>query len=81
MKRQASSMAAAGAAVLLGDREPEPAEVGHLLVELLVVELGVVLGELLALLLGAALALAEVADGGDEVALLVGELEVHGAGG
>ena len=70
----------AGAAVLLGDRQAEPAELGHLLVELLVVELGVAVGELLALLGGAALPLAEVADGGDEVALLVGELEVHGGG-
>ena len=39
--------------------------------------LGVAVGEALALLLGAALALAEVADRGDEVALLVGEGEVH----
>jgi hypothetical protein len=66
--------------VLLGDRESQPAEVGHLLVDLGVVVLGVVAGELLALLLGTALALAEVADRGDEVALLVGELEVHGGG-
>ncbi len=72
--------AATRAAVLLGDGEAEPAEIGHLLVDAGVVELGVVAGELLALLLGAALAFAEVADRGDEVALLVGELEVHGAG-
>ena len=38
----------------------------------------VALGELLALLLRAALARAEVADRGDEVLLLVGEGEVHG---
>ena len=43
-------------------------------------EHGVVLGELFALLLGAALAAAEVADRRDEVALLVGEPEVHRAG-
>ena len=67
MKRQASSMRAAGAAVLLGDRDPEPAELGHLAVELEVVVLGVAVGELLALLRGAALARAEVADRGDEV--------------
>jgi hypothetical protein len=66
--------------VLLGDRQPEPAELGHLLVDPLVVELGVAVGELLALLGGAALALAEVPDRGYEVALLVAELEVHGGG-
>ena len=48
---------AAGAAVLLGDRHPEPAELGHLLVEVEVVVDLVAVGELLALLLGAALAL------------------------
>src|SRR5262249_7280878 len=68
----------AGAAVLLRDRQAEPAELGHLAVEAVVVELGPALGELLALLGGAALALAEIADRGDEVALLVGQLEVHG---
>jgi hypothetical protein len=73
MKRHASTQ-------LLGDGEAEPAEVGHLAVEAVVVELGVAVGQLLALLLRAALALAEVADRGDEVALLVGQLEVHGAG-
>jgi hypothetical protein len=41
------------------------------------VELGVAVGEPLALLLGAALALAEVADRGDEVLLLVAEGDVH----
>src|SRR5512132_840692 len=50
------------------------------LLQLGAVELGVAAGELLALLGGAALAPAEVADRGDEVALLVGELEVHGGG-
>jgi hypothetical protein len=44
------------------------------------VQLGVAVGELFALLLGAELPLAEVSDRGDEVALLVGQLEVHGAG-
>ena len=38
----------------------------------------VAVGQLLALLRRAALALAEVADRGDEVLLLVGEGEVHG---
>ena len=53
---------------------PEPAELGELLVDLLVVELGVAVGEPLALLLGAELALAEVADRRAEVALLVREV-------
>ena len=70
---------AAGAAVLLGDRDPEPAELGHLLVEVVVVVELVAFGQLLALLLRAALALAEVADRGDEVLLLIGQGEVHEA--
>src|SRR5262249_43654562 len=70
---------AAGAAVLIGDGDAEPAELGHLAVEVLVVMPGVVLGEFFALLGGAALTLAEVADRGDEVALLVGEIELHRA--
>ena len=65
--------AAARAAVLLVDRDAEPAELGELLVDLLAVQLGVALGEALALLLGAELALAEVGDRGLEVALLVGQ--------
>ena len=69
---------AAGAAVLLGDRDPEPAELRHLLVDVEVVVLAVAVGEPLALVLRAALALAEVADRVDEVLLLVGEGEVHG---
>ena len=70
---------AAGAAVLLGDRDPEPAELGHLPVDVEVVMELVALGELLPLLLRAALARAEVADRGDEVLLLIGEGEVHRA--
>jgi hypothetical protein len=70
----------AGAAVLLGDGEAEPAEVSHLGVDLAAVVDRVVLGELLALFLGPTLAPAEVPDRGDEVALLVGEPEVHRAG-
>ena len=73
--------AAAGAAVLLGDGQAEPAELGHLLVDAFVMELGVAAGELLALLGGSTLALAEVADRSGEVALLVGQLEVHGGAG
>jgi hypothetical protein len=42
------------------------------------VVLGVALGQLLALLGGTALALAEIADRGDEIMLLVGEGELHG---
>ncbi len=68
---------AAAAAVGLGNRDPEPAELGHLPVEVGVVELRVSVGELLALLLGAALASAEIADRGDEVLLLIGEGKVH----
>ena len=79
MNRQASSIEPPRAAVLLGDRDPEPAELGHLPVEVEVVMELVALGELLALLLRAALARAEVADRGDEVLLLVGEGEVHAA--
>jgi hypothetical protein len=70
--------AAARAAVLLVDRDAEPAEVGHLPVDLGGVGVLVAAGQALALLLGAALAGAEVADRLDEVALLVCEREVHG---
>ena len=69
---------AARAAVGLVDGDPEPAEVGELLVDLLAVQLGVTLGDALALLLGPELALAEVGDRRLEVALLVGE---RGRGG
>ena len=55
------------------DRHPEPAQLGELFVELLVVELGVAVREPLSLLPRPGLALAEVADRGPEVALLVGE--------
>src|SRR5204862_7067763 len=65
------------AAVLVGDRDAEPAELGHLRIDLRRMRLRVAGGEALALLAGAALAGAEVADRGDEVALLVGEREVH----
>ena len=68
-----STIAAAGAAVLLGDRDPEPAELGDLLVDLLVVGLAAVVGQRVALLAGPALALGEVADRRQEVALLVGQ--------
>ncbi len=71
---------AAGAAELLVDRDAEPAELGELRVDLGRVELGVAVGEALALLGRAALAAAEVADRLGEVALLVGEVEVHGFG-
>src|SRR4030095_16892688 len=49
---------AARAAVLLGNRHPEPAQLGHLLVDRLVVVLGVALGETLALIRRAALVIA-----------------------
>ena len=55
--------------------DAQPAELGQLLVDLLVVELLVVVGGLLALLLRSELALDEVADRGLEVALLVGEAD------
>ena len=55
--------------------DAQPAELGQLLVELLVVELLVVVGGLLALLLRSELALDEVTDRGLEVALLVREAD------
>ena len=70
--------AAARAAVLLRRGDAEPAELGHLLVEVLVVRVPAVVGQRVALLARAALALAEVAHGGDEVLLLVGQID-HGA--
>src|SRR5690606_8917617 len=63
----------AGAAVPLVDRDAEPAELGELLVDLLVVELEVAVGQLLALLGGPGFALGEVADRLAEVDLLVGQ--------
>src|ERR1044072_8995912 len=91
MKRQASSietpeprrrsgLGAPRSPVPLGDRPPEPAELGHLLVDLVAVLVLVAAGQPLALLLRPALALAGVAARGDEVLLLGGEGEVHGAG-
>src|SRR5204863_7502935 len=68
---------AARSAVVLGDRHAEPAEVSHLRVDLGRVRLGVAGGQALPLLARAAFARAEVADGGDEVALLVAEVEIH----
>ncbi len=65
--------AAAGAPVLLVDRDAEPAELGELLVDRLAVELAVAVGQPFALLRGPALALGEVADRSLEVALLVGQ--------
>src|SRR5690606_1816114 len=65
--------AAAGAAPALVDRHAEPAQLGELLVELLVVDLREPLREPLPLFAGADLPRAEVAQRGDEVALLVGE--------
>ena len=70
---------AARAADLLRDRHPEPPELAHLPVELVVVGPAVAVGEPLALLLGAALALGEVANRGDEIGLGVGQGEVHEA--
>ncbi len=70
---------AARAAVLLGNRQPEPAELGHLLVDLEVVVLGVALGEALALILRTALVIAVALDRVDEVFLLVRKGEVHEA--
>src|SRR4051794_15928464 len=72
--------AATGTAVLLGDRDAQPPQLPHLSVQPVVVGLRVAVGKGLALLGGAALAPAEVADRGDEVALRVGEGEVHRAG-
>ena len=69
----------ARAAIGLGNRRPEPAQLGDLRVELGVVGLAAVVGECLALLAGAALAGGEVADRLGEGALLVGEGEkAHG---
>src|SRR5260221_13546741 len=68
---------AACAAVRLGDRHAQPAQLGHLLIESIVVVQPVAVGEPLALLLRPALALAEATDRGDEVLLLVGQREVH----
>ena len=65
--------AAAGAAVLLGDRDPEPPELGDPRVQLRVVRLLSVVGERVTLLTGAALAAGEVADRLDKRALLVGQ--------
>ena len=61
--------------------DSQPAELGQLLVELLVVELLVVVRRLLALLLRSELALDEVADRLLEVALLVGEADGLKCGG
>ena len=68
--------ATARAAVLLRDRDAEPAELGDLRVDLRVVGLASVVGERVALLARAALALGEVADRLDERALLVGQVQV-----
>ena len=68
MNRQASSIEPPEPPYCSGIVHPEPAELGHLLVEVEVVVQLVAVGQLLALLLRAALALAEVADRGDEVA-------------
>ena len=73
--RHRSTSAAARAAVLLGDRDAEPAELGDLLVELLVVLLGALVRERVALLARPALARGEVADRLDEGLLLVGQGE------
>ncbi len=80
MNRHASSIVASRAAVLLGDRDAEPAQLGHHLVDLGAVALAIGVGEALALVAGAALAVAEIADRIDEVVLLVAESEVHERG-
>src|SRR5699024_2041067 len=67
-----------GSAVLLGQADAQPSELGHLGVQLLVVRLLTACGQLVPLLLRAALAAAELADRVDEVALLVGQGSWHG---
>ena len=79
MNSEASSIPPPEPPYSLGDRHPEPPELGHLPVQAVGVELGVAVRQLGALLARPALAAAEVLDRGDEVALLVGEGEVHGA--
>src|SRR5262249_23513699 len=66
------------AAVLLGDRQAGPAELGHLLVDRLVVVLAIALGEALALVRRPALVVAVAPDRVDEVLLLLRQGEVHG---
>ena len=66
-----------GAAVLLGDGDAEPAELGDLRVEVDVVRLLAAVGQRVALLARAALARREVADRLDEGLLLGGEGDRH----
>ena len=70
---------AARAAVLLRDRDAEPAELGHLGVELLVVRVAAALGEGVTLLARPALATAEVAQRGGELVLLRCQRQGHRA--
>ncbi|GAA3598737.1 hypothetical protein GCM10022419_097940 [Nonomuraea rosea] len=62
-----------GAAVRFGHGDPEPAELGHLPVQLGVVRLAAAVGQLEPLLAGPRLAPAEVLDRGHEVAPLIGQ--------
>ncbi len=78
MKRQASSIVPPEPPYSSGIVTPSQPSSAIWLVDLEVVVLAVAVGEPLALVLRAALALAEVADRVDEVALLVGQGEVHG---
>ncbi len=70
--------AAARAAIRFRDADAEPPQLRDSLVELRVVRLAAVVGERVALLMGAAFAPGEVADRVDERTLLVGEgLDAH----
>ena len=64
-----------------GTEAPEVAELAELRGDVVVVKLGVVVGQPLALLGRARLALGEVADRLDEVVLLVGQAADRGGGG
>jgi hypothetical protein len=64
-------------AELLGNRDAEPAELRHLVVDVEVVVLAVAVRQPLALIGGAALAIAEIPDRVDEILLLVAQGEVH----
>ncbi|GAA2261729.1 hypothetical protein GCM10010415_25600 [Streptomyces atrovirens] len=68
---------AAGAAVLLGQAHPEPAQLGEPSVQLGVVGLAAVPRRRLALLSGTALALGEIAHGRGESGLFLGESTAH----
>jgi hypothetical protein len=69
--------AAARAAVLLRQADPEPAQVGEPAVEPLVVRFAPAVGQRVPLLPGPALAFGEVPHGGGEIGLVLGETTSH----